>query len=125
MIPNFQTLFSRICLLSVHFASITVHLKQETVVKSTIEAEYIALSAVADKGIYLDALITELGFGDQIGLHVKICCGNQAVITFVKNADKFTKTKAVLVRYHLVVEMIDKKNIQLEYINLGTSRQTV
>jgi len=57
--------------------------KQQTVVQSTVEAEYIAICAAANQAIWLQRLPEDIGFDSQEG--VPIYCDNKSAIAIGKN----------------------------------------
>jgi hypothetical protein len=72
--------------------------KQSIIALSTAEAEYIALTAIAQEVLYLQALITEL-YGHVVS-PIPIYCDNQGAITLTSNSKFHTRTKHIDLRFN-------------------------
>jgi len=87
--------------------------KQQTVVQSTVEAEYIAICAAANQAIWLQRLPEDIGFDSQEG--VPIYCDNKSAIAIGKNPVQHWRTKDIEIKYHFVQEAEHKGLIKLKY----------
>ena len=88
--------------------------KQDTVSKSTTEAEYIALSAATDEILWLKQLLIDWGmkFDRPTVLHED----NQAVIKLVHNGQINTRAKYLSAKLKFVHECIKRKQVAVEFI---------
>ena len=91
--------------------------KQSTIAWSTTEAEYVALGAAAREAVWLTKLDVELKFTD--GLQpITIYEDNQPAIALAKNpSTNSSRSKHIDVIYHKVRELIEDKEIRVEYLN--------
>ncbi|KAL1204544.1 Retrovirus-related Pol polyprotein from transposon RE2 [Cardamine amara subsp. amara] len=87
--------------------------KQQTVAQSTAEAEYIAVCAAANQAIWLQRLLSDIGFESQEG--TSIYCDNKSAIAIGKNPVQHRRTKHIEIKYHFVREAEQKGLIQLKY----------
>jgi len=88
--------------------------RQSTVARSTMEAEYVAASALVDELISLGRLLSELGC-TQTGptiLHID----NTATICVTKEGGKEERRKHIDVKHHCIVEAIDNRVINVKWI---------
>ena len=72
---------------------------QKTVALSTMEAEYMALSAAVQEAIWLRKLLAELKMNDGNEPTV-VFCDNQSAVCFTKNPVQHQRSKHIDVRYH-------------------------
>jgi hypothetical protein len=87
--------------------------KQELVVLSTAEAEYIAATHAAKEGIWLRRLIGELfGHSDD---PTTLYCDNQAAITLATTDNFHAQTKHIDIRYHFIRQEVDSGTFNLIY----------
>ena len=94
--------------------------KQATVSMSTAESEYVALSQAAQKAVWLQRLLEEIGM-DLTQNPTLIHEDNQGAIAIARNPVSHARTKHIDIRYHFVREAILNKVINLEYTS-NTSR---
>jgi hypothetical protein len=93
--------------------------KQGTVALSTCEAELYATSACIQEVMWLQSLLKELGLKWQPASTVY--GDNQSTIEICKNGIIREKTKHVDVKYKFITELLNKHQVQLQYIQ--TSEQ--
>ena len=86
--------------------------KQTTVVLSTVEAEYVALSNAVKDACWLRQLFKDLGHNHGT---TTMYVDNQGAIALTKNLDQHPKTKHIDIRYHFVQDLIENGVIRLEY----------
>lgn len=88
--------------------------KQRVVALSSTEAEYIALANASAEILNLKGLAETL-------LNKKINCiligDNQGSIKLAKNYDSSKRSKHIDVRYHFIRDLVNKKLIQIGYVN--------
>ena len=91
-------------------------MKQSYIALSTMEAEFLALSTVVQKGIwlrrFLEHLITK---GDAIE-PVVINCDSQTAIAYTKDPKFHAKTKHIVIKYNFVKDMVARKEVNVKYI---------
>lgn len=88
--------------------------KQDTVAKSTTEAEYIALSTVADEVLWLQELMKELGM--PAIYPTMILEDNQPTISVCKNQKSSKVAKHIDTKYHSLEDSILKGRIDVSYV---------
>jgi hypothetical protein len=94
--------------------------KQDSVSKSSTEAEYRAMSAACSEIVWLRGLLTELGFsqGQPTSLHAD----NTSAIQIAANPVYHERTKHIEVDCHSIREAYDRRIINLPHVS--TSDQT-
>ena len=87
--------------------------KQELVMLSTAEAEYVAATHAAKECIWLRRLICELfpSLISQMTLH----CDNQAALALAVDDNYHARTKHIDIRYHFIRKCVARKVIDLVY----------
>ena len=86
--------------------------RQPTVALSTTEAEYMALSYTICEGIWIRALLRELGMAQPT---TTIHEDNQGCIALAKNPVQHHRTKHIDVKYHFIREQIEQESFQVIY----------
>ena len=86
---------------------------QSTVVLSTTEAEYMAITEAVKEAIWLQGLLDDLGVGQK---HVTVFCDSQSAIHLAKNQVYHARTKHIDVRYHSVREIIEEGGVLVQKI---------
>jgi len=91
--------------------------KQEPIVAIlSTEAEYIAVSEAYKEAIYLKDLLWELGYNKgDIGT-IKMDLDNKLAINLAENPAMYPKTKHIRLRYHKVRELVQSKDIAINWI---------
>jgi hypothetical protein len=87
--------------------------KQSIIALSTAEVEYIALTAVVRKILYLQALIAELY--EPIAPPIPIYCNNQGAIALASNNKFHACTKHIDLRYHYVHSLVWSGILNIQY----------
>ncbi|PKI65240.1 hypothetical protein CRG98_014389 [Punica granatum] len=87
--------------------------KQETVVDSTTEAEYIAASNAAKEAIWIKKFVTELVVVPNIANPVNLYCDNNGAIAQAKEPGSHRRSKHILRRFHLICEIIDIGDVKI------------
>jgi len=88
--------------------------KQQSMVLSSIEAEYIATSSIANESTWLHQLLEDIGYS-QLFL-VTISCDNQSCITLSKGPKFHDHSKHIEIHYHYLCEQVEVKLLFLIYI---------
>ena len=91
--------------------------RQQTVARSSTEAEYVALSAATQECIWLRRLVESLGI--KIDLPTTIFEDNQGAIDIAKNPKHHGRTKHIDVSHHFIRERIASKEISVLYLQTG------
>ena len=86
--------------------------RQEVIALSSTEAEYIALSFAAQELLWLKAFLTDLGYNQEENL---VHEDNQGAIALTRNPENYSRTKHIDVRYHFIRNLIQKKQIKVDY----------
>ncbi|KAL5493039.1 hypothetical protein ACEPAI_4487 [Sanghuangporus weigelae] len=88
--------------------------KQSVVAKSTAEAEYIALSACAQEGIWFRNFFSEINHTFQQPLLIYI--DNQPALQMIKNPVYLSKTKHIDIPIHHIRDEVQKGRIKLVHL---------
>jgi hypothetical protein len=94
--------------------------RQELVMLSTNEAEYVALTHAAKEAIWLSMLRAEIFGLDRRAVPLK--CDNNGAIALARNDRYHARTKHIDIGYHFIRERIESGDILLDYIH--TSENT-
>ena len=78
---------------------------QSTIALSSTEAEYMAITETVKEAIWLQGLVTDLGFKQQ---EVTVYCDSQNAIHLTKNQVYHSRTKHIDVRFHFVCEILEE-----------------
>ena len=89
----------------------------ESVVDSICEAEYIAVSDAAKEAVWLRKFIDEIEMAPFIHGPVLLYCDNAGAIAPVKELRSHLRTKHILHRYHLIREIVDRGDVDLQKID--------
>ena len=88
--------------------------KQSTISKSSSEAEYRAMAAVASEITWLVRLLDEIGVSNL--KPVTIYCDNQSAISIGKNPVHHERTKHIEIDVHFTREKVLDGLLQLQYL---------
>ena len=88
--------------------------KQQTVVLSTCEAEYMSMEESCKEALYLLQLLRDLC--DTCFIPVTMNCDNQGAIALVHNPVKHSRSKHIDIRYHFIREHIQRNKLSLTYV---------
>ena len=88
---------------------------QKTVALSTMEAEYMALSAAVQEAIWLRRLQEELGISKG-GEPTTLFCDNQSTIFFTKDPVQHQRSKHIDVRCHFARQAQQENIVSVNYI---------
>ena len=86
--------------------------KQKTIVLSSTEAEYMALSDSCQQLMWLRSLFNEIGISIQ---SLPLCGDNQGSIFLASNPIQERRTKHIDIRYHFIRYTIEEGKIRLTY----------
>jgi len=85
-----------------------------TVILSTTEAEYIALTEAMKRAIWLQRLLDDLRIDQDL---LKINCDSMSAIYLAKNKVSHARTKHIDVRFYFFREILDERDIELEKVH--------
>ena len=90
--------------------------KQSTTAYSTTEAEYIAASEAAKEAVWIKKFIMELEVLPKIKNGITMYCDNTGAIAQSKEPRSHHKSKHVLRGFHLIREIVERKEVIIEKI---------
>ena len=85
--------------------------KHSSVVLSTVEAEYIALSVAIREAVWLQNLLIDL-FDHEMDSTI-IHCDNQSCVKLSKNLVFHYKSKHIEIKYHYIKDMVQRKVVHV------------
>lgn len=94
-----------------------IYQNQASVTQSSTKAEYIATTMGAREVVWLRKFLSNL-FGEPMKPST-IHCDNQSCIKLSVNPVFHDRSKHIEIPYHYVRDMVERRAIQLEYINTG------
>ncbi|KAK4400630.1 hypothetical protein Sango_1169100 [Sesamum angolense] len=83
---------------------------------STMEAEFVACYEATSQALWLRHFITGLKIVDSSFRPIQIFCDNSAVVFFSKNNKSGSRNKHIDIKYLLVGEKVNKKEIIIQHI---------
>ena len=86
---------------------------QKIVTLSTTEAEYVAVTEASKEMIWLQGLLTELGFKQEKNV---LHSDSQSAIHLAKNSAFHSRTKHIALRYHFIRSLLEDDVLKLEKI---------
>nr|GEV30121.1 retrovirus-related Pol polyprotein from transposon TNT 1-94 [Tanacetum cinerariifolium] len=86
--------------------------KQDCTVLSTVEAEYVSLSACCAQVLWMRTQLTNYGFQFN---KIPIYCDSKSAIAVSCNLVQHSRTKYIVVRYHFIKEHVEKGTIELYF----------
>lgn len=91
--------------------------KQETVATSTMEAEYMALSAGVQEAVWWNGFIKEIQ-GMQTVVPMVMKCDNQSAVYLAeKDVGYSARSKHIDVRHHFIREKLTRNEIKLKHVS--------
>ncbi|KAL0284847.1 UNVERIFIED_CONTAM: Retrovirus-related Pol polyprotein from transposon TNT 1-94 [Sesamum angustifolium] len=91
--------------------------KQDSTADSTTEVEYIAASEAAKEAVSMKNYIQELGVVPSIAETVVIFCDNNGAIAQAKEPRSHHRYKHILRRYHLLREMVGRRDVRMDRVS--------
>ena len=89
--------------------------KQNCISQSTVDAKYVVAAVNCSNIVWFKQLMT--GMKIEIKDLVVIYCNSTSAINISKNLVMHTKTKHIAIKYHLLRELVQGKQVRLEYVN--------
>jgi hypothetical protein len=87
--------------------------KQDTVVDSATEAEYIAASKAAKEAVWIRNFIYELGVVPSASSPMDLYCDNSGAIAQGKEPRAYKRAKHIIQHYHLIREIIGQGDVKV------------
>lgn len=87
--------------------------RQQSVLLSTLESEYIAASEGTKEAVWLNRLFSEIAPLKTVPV---LLVDNAGAIKLAKNPSFYKRSKHIDIRYHFVRERIQEGQIMLEYV---------
>nr|GEU61258.1 copia protein [Tanacetum cinerariifolium] len=87
--------------------------KQDCTVLSTVEAEYVSLSAYYAQVLWMRTQLTDYGFHFN---KIPIYCDSKSAIAISCNPVQHLRIKHTVVRYHFIKEHVEKGTIELYFV---------
>nr|GEY43927.1 retrovirus-related Pol polyprotein from transposon TNT 1-94 [Tanacetum cinerariifolium] len=87
--------------------------KQDYTALSTVEAEYVSLSACCAQVVWMRIQLTDYGFYFN---KIPIYCDSKSAIAISYNPVQHSRTKHIDVRYHFIKEHVEKSTIELYFV---------
>ena len=89
--------------------------KQNSIVLSTVEAEYIVAGLGCAQVLWKKQTLSDFGL---TYCHVPIKCDNTSAISISKNHVEHSRTKHIEIRHHFLKDHAQKGNITLEFVRI-------
>nr|GEZ44448.1 retrovirus-related Pol polyprotein from transposon TNT 1-94 [Tanacetum cinerariifolium] len=87
--------------------------KQNYTSLSTIESEFVSLSACCAQVLWMRTQLTNYGYHFD---KILICCDSKSAIAISCNPIQHSRTKHIAVRYHFIKEHVEKGTIELYFV---------
>ena len=89
--------------------------KQNCISQSTAKAEYVVATINCTNIVWIKQLLK--GVKEEIIEPVILYCDNKSVINISKIPIIHTKTKNIVIKYHYLRELVQDKEVKMEYVN--------
>ena len=89
--------------------------RQSVTAQSTAEAEYIAANVAAREAAWMGYFLNDLGFPCANGINLYL--DNTTAIAWAKDPMINNKTKHIEIKYHLVREKVERKQVNVIYVH--------
>jgi len=90
---------------------------QSIVALSTTEAEYVALTEAVKEALWIQGLLTEMGFKQE---KVTLWCDSQSAISLAKNNTFHERTKHIAIKFNFIRDVIEEGSV--EVLKIHTSQ---
>jgi hypothetical protein len=90
--------------------------RQQTVAQSTTEAEYYALTKAVSEALWLQQIMKQMMYTGNDIQATKIYGDNQGSLSLAENPKFHQRTKHIDVKHHFIWEHIEKRSIDLWYV---------
>ena len=82
-----------------------------------MEAEYIAANDAAKEAVWMRKFLKDLEVVPSIKDPVPLYCDNNGAIVLAKEPRSHQKSRHILRKYHLICEIIDRRDIKVEGVD--------
>ena len=89
--------------------------KQQSVVLSSTEAEYMALTQGVNEALWLGKLLADLGALKHQKEIKQVQCDNQGAIALTKNPEYHARSKHIDIQFHFIRQHVETGAIELRY----------
>ena len=89
--------------------------KKSCTSQSTTEVEYVAVAINCTNIVWIKHILK--GMNEELTEPVILYCDNTSAINISKNPVMHAKTKHIAIKYHYVRELVEDKQVKMEYIN--------
>ncbi|RVW75445.1 Retrovirus-related Pol polyprotein from transposon TNT 1-94 [Vitis vinifera] len=93
---------------------------KQTLVTSTMEAEFVACYEASNQGIWLRNFVIGLRVLDGIERPLKIFCDNKSAVLYSNNNRSSTKSKYIDIKFLVVKEKVQSGQISIEHIGTNS-----
>ena len=90
--------------------------KQHSTALSSVESEYISLTETAKEVVWLRGLMKELQLSELIGDPTPVLMDSTGAMNMATNQMTSELSKHIDVRHHYIRQLVERKEIKLEYI---------
>nr|GEZ52680.1 hypothetical protein [Tanacetum cinerariifolium] len=90
--------------------------KQDTVVDSMCESEYIAACEASKRSIWMKNFIRDLGVVPTVQDPIEIFCDNESVVALTKELKDYEKSKHIERKYHFVRSKVEEGHVIVKNI---------
>ena len=91
--------------------------KQNLIVTSTMEAEFVSCFEATSQGVWLKSFIYGLRVMDSISRPLRIFCDNSAAVFLAKNNKSGSRSKHIDIKYLAIREHVKEKQVVIEHIS--------
>ncbi|XP_075633883.1 secreted RxLR effector protein 161-like [Castanea sativa] len=88
--------------------------KQSSVFLSTVEAKCIATGSFRSQLLWMKKSLGDYGISQDT---IIVYCDNSSAIVISKNPVQHSRTKHIEIKYHFIRDLVERKNVALEYIH--------
>ena len=89
--------------------------KQNCTSQSTVEVEYVVATVNCTNIVWIKQLLKRMK--EEIIEPMILYCDNTSAINISKNLVMHTKTKHIAIKYHYLRELVQDKEVKMEYVN--------
>ncbi|CAM9000587.1 unnamed protein product [Rhodiola kirilowii] len=87
--------------------------KQNSILLSTAEAEYIAAGSCCTQLLWMKQMLSEYGVEQK---EMIMYCDNMSAISISKNPVQHSRTKHIDIRHHFIRELVEQKVVSLQHV---------
>jgi hypothetical protein len=87
--------------------------KQQSVAKSSAEAEYVSVALATSQAIWLGRILEDIGEKQEEAVHLH--CESKSVISMAKNPVYHSRTRHIAIKHHFIREAIEEGEVELKF----------